>query len=83
MDLQPLLFLSPLVAYERQATFLLDGHRAGDSAAIDLFHRNHPRFLDEKITWRRMFVAASEIHHASLTIDDARLALARNYGFPD
>jgi ankyrin repeat protein len=83
MDLQPLPFRSPLIAYEQQAAFLLDGHRVGDPAAIDLFHGNHPRFLDEKITWRRKFIPASEIRGASLTPDDARLALARNYGFLD
>jgi len=83
MDLQPLPFRSRLIAYEQQAAFLLDGHRIGDAAAIDLFHGNHPRFLDEKITWRRKFIPASEIRDASLTLDDARLALARNYSFLD
>jgi len=83
MDLQPLPFRSPLIAYEQQAAVLLDGHRAGDPAAIDLFHGNHPQFLDEKIIWRRKFISASEICDASLTLEDARLALARSYGFLD
>lgn len=83
MDLQPLPFRSPLALYEQQAGWLLDGHRAGDCAAIDLFHGNHPRFLDEQITWRRKFIPASQIRDASLTRDDSRLALARAYSFLD
>jgi hypothetical protein len=57
MDLQPVPFRSPLSSYERQAEGLLAGHRAADPAAIDLFHRKHPRFLDEKIKWRPKFIA--------------------------
>jgi hypothetical protein len=83
MDLQPLPFRSPLASYKQQVALLLDGHRGGDPAAIDLFHGNHPRFLDEKITWRRKFIPASEIRDTALTLDDARLALAHNYGFLD
>jgi len=83
MDLQPVPFRSPLSAYERQADGLLAGHRAADPAAIDLFHRKHPRFLDEKIKWRPKFVADSEIRDAPLSLDDARLAIARHYDFLD
>jgi ankyrin repeat protein len=83
MDLQPVPFRSPLSAYEREAEGLLAGHRAADPAAIDLFHRKHPRFLDEKIKWRPKFIADSEIRDAPLSLDDARLAIARHYDFLD
>jgi Ankyrin repeats (3 copies) len=83
MDLQPVPFRSPLSAYERQAEGLLARHRAADPAAIDLFHRRHPRFLDEKIKWRPKFIADSEIRDAPLSLDDARFAIARHYDFLD
>ena len=83
MDLQPVPFRSPLSAYEQQAESLLAGHRAADPAAIDLFHRKHPRFLDEKIKWRPKFIPDSEIRDATLSPDDARLAIARSYDFLD
>ena len=83
MDLQPPPLRSPLSAYEEQADRLLEAHRAADPAAIDLFHRKHPRFLDETIKWRPKFIADSEIRDAALSLDDARLAIARNYDFLD
>jgi hypothetical protein len=83
MDLKPVPFRSPLSAYEQQAQSLLAGHRSADPAAIDLFHRKHPRFLDEKIKWRPKFIADTEIRDAALSLDDARLAVARHYDFLD
>jgi Ankyrin repeats (many copies) len=83
MHLQPPPFRSPLSAYEDQADRLLAAHRAADPAAIDLFHRKHPRFLDETIKWRPKFIPDSEIRDAALSLDDARLAIARNYDFLD
>jgi ankyrin repeat protein len=83
MDLKPVPFRSPLSAYEQQAESLLAGHRAADPAAIDLFHHRHPRFLDEKIKWRPKFIPHSEIHDAALSLDDARLTIARYYEFAD
>jgi hypothetical protein len=83
MQWQAVRFRSPLSAYEQQAEQLLAGHRAGDPAAIDLFHRNHPRFLDERIKWRPKFIPDSEIRDAALSRDDAQLAIARVYDFPD
>src|SRR5262249_54483404 len=76
-------FRSPLSAYEQQAESLLAGHHAGDPAAIDLFHRKHPRFLDEKIKWHPQFIPDSEIRHATLSLEDARLTTARYYDFVD
>ena len=83
MDVRPVPFRSPLSAYEDQAITLLAGHRAADSAAIVLFHHKHPRFLDEKIKWRPKFIPDSEIRDAALSIEDARLAIARYYDFLD
>ena len=83
MDLQPVPFWSSLCAYERQAEGLLEAHRAAEPAAIGLFHRKHPRFLDEKIKWRPKFIPDSEIRDAELSLDDARLTIARYYDFLD
>ena len=83
MELRPVPFRSPLSAYEQQAENLLAGHRAANPTAIDLFHRKHPRFLDEEIKWRPKFIPDSEIRDAALALDDACLAIARSYDFPD
>jgi Ankyrin repeats (many copies) len=83
MNLQPPPFPPPLSAYEEQADRLLAAHRVADPAAIDLFHRKHPRFLDETIKWRPKFIPDSDIRDAALSLDDARLAIARNYDFLD
>jgi Ankyrin repeats (3 copies) len=83
MDLKAVAFRSPLPAYAQQAESLLAGQRAADPAAIDLFHRKHPRFLDEKIKWRPKFIPDAEIRDAALSLDDARLATARFYDFLD
>ena len=83
MNLTVLPFRSPLAAYEQQAESLLAAHRAADPAAIDLFHRKHPRFLDEKIKWRPKFISDTEIRDAALSLDDARLSVARYYDFLD
>jgi ankyrin repeat protein len=83
MDLRALPFRSPLSAFEQQAGELLGSHGAADPAAIDLFHRKHPRFLDEKIKWIPKAIPDSEIGDAPLTLDDARLTIARYYDFLD
>jgi ankyrin repeat protein len=83
MKLEPAPFRSPLSVYAQQAEQLLGGHRAGDKTAIDLFHRTHPRFLDERIKWRPKFISDEEIRDTPLSLDDARLAIARYYDFAD
>jgi Ankyrin repeats (3 copies) len=83
MDVKAVPFRSPLAAYERQAEGLVAAHRAGDPAALDIFHRKHPRFLDAKIKWLPKPISASDIQAADLSRDDARLALARWYDFLD
>ena len=83
MEVKALPFRSPLAAYEQQAESLLAGHHAADPTALDLFHRKHPRFLDEKIKWRPKFIPDSDIRDAALSLDDARLTVARFYDFLD
>jgi ankyrin repeat protein len=83
MQLEPAPFRSSLSVYAQQAEQLLAGHRAGDKAAIDLFHRRHPRFLDEQVKWRPKFISDDEIRDTPLSLDDARLAIARYYDFAD
>jgi len=83
MELEAVPIRSPLFAYEQQAESLLARHSAADPAAIDLFHRKHPRFLDEKIKWRPKFIPDSEIRDTTLSLDDARLTVARYYDFLD
>jgi hypothetical protein len=83
MDLKAPPFRSLLSAWEQQAESLLAAHRAADPAAIDLFQRKHPRFLDEKIKWLPKPIADAEIRDAPLSLDDARLAIARHYDFLD
>jgi ankyrin repeat protein len=83
MSLRSVPFRSPLSTYEKQAESLLAGHRAADPAAIDLFHHRHPRFLDETVKWRPKFIPDSEIRDAALSLDDARLTIARYYDFAD
>src|SRR5215472_6377869 len=83
MEVKAVPFASPPSAYEQQAQALLDAHRDADPIAIDLFHHKHPRFLDETIKWRPKFIPDSEIRDAALSLDDARLTIARNYDFLD
>ncbi len=81
MFLEPLPFRSTLEQYGKQAGELLEAHRSGDAGAIQVFHHNHPRFLDSKIAWLPRDIPASEILNAALDPADARLALARWYSF--
>jgi ankyrin repeat protein len=81
IDRAPLPFPSPLAAYETQARLLLDRFQQGDSLAVKIFHENHPRFLDEKIVWLPKRLDEEEIKATPLTLDDARLAVARAYCF--
>lgn len=74
---------APLAEYEAQACQLLAGHAAGVPLALKVFHECHPRFLDEKVTWLPKPLSEDDIRGAALTDDDARLALARMYGFRD
>ena len=81
--MKPLPFRAPLDEYRRQAQALVDGHRAGDPAAIKIIHEHHPRFLDETIKWRPKFLSNEDIQKAPFDLTDAKLALARWYTFAD
>lgn len=83
MDVSAVPFRSPLAAYEQQAESLLAGHRSADPAALDTFHRKHPRFLDDKVKWLPKPIPVEEVQAADLSLDDARLAIARWYDFQD
>lgn len=76
-------FDAAITAYESQAAELLAGHRAGTPDAIRIIHECLPRFLDPVVTWKPLPVSDAEIRATELTIDDARLALARAYSFRD
>jgi ankyrin repeat protein len=81
--MQPLPFDATLDTYQTQAEQLLAGHRAAEPEALEIFHHNHPRFLDEKIPWLPRWLGKGELQNAPLDMDDARLALARWYCFQD
>jgi len=81
--LTPPPILAPLEAYDEQASELLARHRRADERAIAFFHHHHPRFLDPEVTWKPRDVAEGEIAGAALTLEDARLAVARGLSFRD
>src|SRR5215471_4721665 len=81
--MEPLPFRAPLEDYERQARALVEGHRTGDAAVIQIIHEHHPRFLDETIKWLPKFLSNEDIQKAPFDLADAKLALARWYTFAD
>jgi ankyrin repeat protein len=83
MDFKPLPLDSVLEAYQQQAAALFEGYQAGAAEVIQLIHRRHPRFLDERIPWLPKNVSDAEIRGAGLDLADAQLALARWYDFRD
>ncbi len=74
---------APLAAYEAQAEMLLAAHAAGVPQALQLLHETLPRFLDETIPWLPRQLTPEQIRDAPLTLDDARLAIARRYSYRD
>ncbi len=82
MKLEPLPFRSTVEQYQKQAEQLFEAYGSGDAGALQVIHENHPRFLDDKITWLPKDLPDSEIQNAGLELADARLALARWYSFP-
>jgi ankyrin repeat protein len=80
---QYLPFDARLTQYDAQAHQLLGGHAGGDATAIEVLRNTLPRFLDPEVTWKPLHLSDGEIQAAPLTIDDARLALARAYSFRD
>lgn len=83
MDFKPLPFHSRLREYRAQAQELLDGWRAGDAGAVQIFKTRYPRFLDERIPWLPKKLTDSEIRAVTIELADAELALARWYDFRD
>ncbi len=83
MTLTPLSSGTPLEEYARQAQALLDGWRAGETRAVEIVRRRHPRFLDDTITWLPKQMTDEEARAQPIDLDDARLALARWYDFLD
>jgi ankyrin repeat protein len=81
--MNPLPFRAPLRDYQQQAQALIDGWRTRDRAALEIIRRNHPRFLDEKITWLPKNITDEEATRVPIDLEDARLALARWYTFAD
>jgi len=83
MQFTALPFRAALEDYQPQAHDLLAAHLAGDPGATEIFHRNHPRFLDPAIPWLPLGLRESEVREAALDISDAELAIARCYNFRD
>lgn len=65
-------FDASLDAYAREADDLLAGLGKGDEAAEWHVKWMHPRFRDKRV---------AEVRAAALTMDDARLVVARDYSF--
>ncbi len=65
-------FSADIGYYEDRASGLLSVKQGGLADALELFQRHHPRFLGAQ---------QADISAASLTIDDARLVIARQHGF--
>ena len=72
-----------LAQYEAQADALFAAYRNGNQQALQLFGNLHPRFLDPVVTWKPLFASNEAIVAAALTPSDARLTVARRYGFRD
>ena len=73
--------LAPLYAYEDQAAELLAAHGRGEAWALELLHSCLPRFLDDEVKWLPLPISNSEIRDSSLSMNDARMAVARAYSF--
>jgi hypothetical protein len=83
VELKQLSFDASLDQYLNQAEGLLAALRSGDKRATQVFHNNHPLFLDSKITWLAKNIPDSEIQSSPLHLADAQLAIARWYSFQD
>jgi hypothetical protein len=83
MEPDPLPFDAPLDRYERQADSLLAAFRAGDPEALSCFRHRLPRFLRPDVPWVPGDLSNTEVGATPLEVDDARMALARRYGFRD
>jgi hypothetical protein len=76
-------FDADIADYEDQAEALLAAWREGDKDAIELAHRRHPKFLDERVKWLPKRMTDDEVKASPFDLDDARLTVARWYDFAD
>ncbi len=83
MSLSHLAVDAELNEYARQAERLLAAHTAGESQAFELLRRTLPQFLDPVKTWLPLPLSDDDIAAATLTMESARLAVARAYTFHD
>jgi hypothetical protein len=80
---KPLRAGAPVASYEAQAHELLAGWNAGHEDAILVFRTKHPTFLDESIRWLPRDMSDEDVRAVAIDLADARLAVARSYGFAD
>ena len=76
-------FDAPLADYVRQADNLFEGWQRNDEQAVEVFRRNHPKFLDDKIPWLERQMTPEAVRATPIDRRDAMLALARWYHFAD
>ncbi len=69
--------------YQDQADALLQAWREGDTEAVALVHRRHPRFLDDRVKWLPKRMSEAEVAASAFDLDDARMTVARWYSFAD
>lgn len=69
--------------YARQAERLLAAHTAGESHAFELLRHTLPQFLDPSTPWLPLPLTNEAIGATTLTMADARVAVARAYSFRD
>lgn len=72
---------APLEAYDRQAAALLEGWRVGDATALAILRHKHPRLLRADVPWLPLDATDAQIGQLALTLEDARLVVARGYDF--
>ncbi|MEZ5318753.1 MAG: ankyrin repeat domain-containing protein [Vicinamibacterales bacterium] len=83
MKLDPLPFDATVADAERRATDLLSAWQAGDHDALALVAAQLPRYRDPEYAWLARPVPDEELRATPLTLDDARLAIARAHDFLD
>jgi ankyrin repeat protein len=71
-DDNDLSYLAPIEDYERQAAALFDALQAEEDAAVWRFKWEHPSFRGK---------LPDDVRAATLSLDDARLVVARSYSF--
>jgi ankyrin repeat protein len=83
MHLVPVAWDAALTVYEHQAEQVLSAFSAGAPEVIDAVWHSHPRFLDDEVRWLPQPLTREQVASAAFDLDDARLVVARGYGFLD